>query len=133
MSYPQRRDRARDEKFAGTASSSRSKPVRWSGSNRPRSPSRVEYEDDTSDTVWVKFPCRSTSEESGNREKLLGASVLMDDTLDNSRQSGSGYSPKINTAYEVTLRRWQWAKLEIDTYCRQLRRSDRLRRRKLRA
>jgi isoleucyl-tRNA synthetase len=57
-----------------------SKPVMWSVVEKTAlAEAEVEYEDYTSDTVWVKFPVESTTEpNSGKHEKsLLGASVVI--------------------------------------------------------
>ena len=57
-----------------------SKPVMWSVVEKTAlAEAEVEYEDYTSDTVWVKFPVKSTTEpNSGKHEKsLLGASVVI--------------------------------------------------------
>ena len=57
-----------------------SKPVMWSVVEKTAlAEAEVEYEDYTSDTVWVKFPVESTTEPNpGKHEKnLLGASVVI--------------------------------------------------------
>jgi isoleucyl-tRNA synthetase len=57
-----------------------SKPVMWSVVEKTAlAEAEVEYEDYTSDTVWVKFPVQSTTEPNpGKHEKnLLGASVVI--------------------------------------------------------
>jgi isoleucyl-tRNA synthetase len=68
-------------KFAANGTLYRgSKPVMWSVvENTALAEAEIEYEDYTSDTVWVKFPVQSTTEpNAGKHEKnLLGASVVI--------------------------------------------------------
>jgi isoleucyl-tRNA synthetase len=85
-----------------------SKPVMWSVVEKTAlAEAEVEYEDYTSDTVWVKFPVQSElSPNSGKHEKnLLGASVVIWTTTPWTIPGNRAvsYSPKIKYGlYEVT-------------------------------
>jgi isoleucyl-tRNA synthetase len=68
-------------KFAANGTLYRgSKPVMWSVVEKTAlAEAEIEYEDYTSDTIWVKFPVRSIAEPSAGRpeKSLLGASVVI--------------------------------------------------------
>src|SRR5450755_1368717 len=96
-------------KFAANGTLYRgSKPVMWSVVEKTAlAEAEVEYEDYTSDTVWVKFPVKlESSPNSGKHEKnLLGASVVIWTTTPWTIPGNRAvsYSPKIKYGlYEVT-------------------------------
>ncbi|MFY9837840.1 MAG: class I tRNA ligase family protein, partial [Xanthobacteraceae bacterium] len=67
-------------KFAANGTLYRgSKPVMWSVAEKTAlAEAEVEYEDYTSDTVWVKFPLRTDAKAAGKHAKTLaGASVII--------------------------------------------------------
>jgi isoleucyl-tRNA synthetase len=93
-----------------------SKPVMWSVVEKTAlAEAEVEYEDYTSDTVWVKFPVGNAMNPVPHRKNLLGASVVIWTTtpwtLPGNR--AISYSPKIKYGvYEVTAAPSQnWAKV----------------------
>ncbi len=95
-------------KFAANGTLYRgSKPVMWSVVEKTAlAEAEVEYEDYTSDTVWVKFPVQagSTVDSSQHTKNLMGASVIIWTTtpwtLPGNR--AISYSPKIKYGvYEV--------------------------------
>jgi isoleucyl-tRNA synthetase len=105
-------------KFAANGTLYRgSKPVMWSVVEKTAlAEAEVEYEDYTSDTVWVKFPVAGFTQESlPHRRKLGGASVVIWTTtpwtLPGNR--AISYSPKIGYGvYEVTAAPDQnWARV----------------------
>ena len=111
-------------KFAANGTLYRgSKPVMWSVVEKTAlAEAEVEYEDYTSDTVWVKFPVtRSSSldwrESRQNANARLLSNVigchLDDHALDDPRQSRDQFSPKIEYGlYEVTdAPEDNWAKI----------------------
>ena len=80
-------------KFAANGTLYRgSKPVMWSVVEKTAlAEAEVEYEDYTSDTVWVKFPvARSVAETSKENREVASASVvdLDDNAVDHPRQPG---------------------------------------------
>jgi isoleucyl-tRNA synthetase len=81
MSYPAEAQIARElMKFAANGTLYRgSKPVMWSVVEKTAlAEAEVEYEDYTSDTIWVKFPVRfSAGETSQEARDLLNASVVI--------------------------------------------------------
>ena len=104
-------DRARDDEVRGERHAlSRLKPVMWSVVEKTAlAEAEVEYEDYTSDTVWVKFPvrlaCGSRHERRKMHPKLTVRSVVIWTTtpwtLPGNR--AISYSPKIAYGlYEVT-------------------------------
>jgi isoleucyl-tRNA synthetase len=103
-------------KFAANGTLYRgSKPVMWSVVEKTAlAEAEVEYEDYTSDTVWVKFPVDQYTREPGATEDVLGASIVIWTTtpwtLPGNR--AISYSPKIRYGlYEVTEAPEQnWAK-----------------------
>jgi isoleucyl-tRNA synthetase len=83
-----------------------SKPVMWSVVEKTAlAEAEVEYEDYTSDTVWVKFPVRADSKSAGIRARMLaGASVVIWTTTPWTIPGNRAisYSPKIEYGlYEV--------------------------------
>ncbi|MEA2882216.1 MAG: isoleucyl-tRNA synthetase, partial [Bradyrhizobium sp.] len=119
MSFPAEATIARElMKFAANGTLYRgSKPVMWSVVEKTAlAEAEVEYEDYTSDTVWVKFPVAGFTQESlPHRRNLGGASVVIWTTtpwtLPGNR--AISYSPKIGYGvYEVTGAPEQnWAKV----------------------
>jgi isoleucyl-tRNA synthetase len=105
-------------KFAANSTLYRgSKPVMWSVVEKTAlAEAEVEYEDYTSDTVWVKFPVQAASNRTpGNHKKnLLGASVVIWTTTPWTIPGNRAvsYSPKIKYGvYEVTAApEGNWAK-----------------------
>ncbi len=105
-------------KFAANGTLYRgSKPVMWSVVEKTAlAEAEVEYEDYTSDTVWVKFPVQagSTVDPSKHTKNLMGASVVIWTTtpwtLPGNR--AISYSPKIKYGiYEVKVApAGNWAK-----------------------
>jgi isoleucyl-tRNA synthetase len=81
MSYPAEAQIARElMKFAANDTLYRgSKPVMWSVVEKTAlAEAEVEYEDYTSDTIWVKFPVRfSAGETSQEARDLLNASIVI--------------------------------------------------------
>ncbi|WP_439922872.1 isoleucine--tRNA ligase [Nitrobacter sp. JJSN] len=110
MTYPAEAQIARElMKFAANGTLYRgSKPVMWSVVEKTAlAEAEVEYEDHTSDTVWVKFPVSATSTTpTGKHEKnLLGACVVIWTTTPWTIPGNRAisYSPKIKYGvYEVT-------------------------------
>lgn len=109
MSYPAEAQIARElMKFAANGLLYRgSKPVMWSVVEKTAlAEAEIEYEDYTSDTVWVKFPVsRSTAETSEANRLISGASVVIWTTtpwtLPGNR--AISFSPKIEYGlYRVT-------------------------------
>jgi isoleucyl-tRNA synthetase len=105
-------------KFAANGTLYRgSKPVMWSVVEKTAlAEAEVEYEDYTSDTVWVKFPVQATSTASGRHGKnLLGASVVIWTTTPWTIPGNRAisYSPKIKYGvYEVTAApEGNWARI----------------------
>ena len=120
MSYPAEAQIARElMKFAVSGQLYRgSKPVMWSVVEKTAlAEAEVEYEDYTSDTVWVKFPVQAhIGKNPGEHEKnLLGASVVIWTTTPWTIPGNRAvsYSPKIKYGlYEVTAAPdGNWAKL----------------------
>jgi isoleucyl-tRNA synthetase len=112
MSFPAEAQIARElMKFAANGTLYRgSKPVMWSVVEKTAlAEAEVEYEDYTSDTVWVKFPVAQADD-----QKLKNASVVIWTTtpwtLPGNR--AISYSPKISySLYEVTeAPEGNWAK-----------------------
>jgi isoleucyl-tRNA synthetase len=103
-------------KFAANGTLYRgSKPVMWSVVEKTAlAEAEVEYEDYTSDTVWVKFRVDQYTSEPGATDDVLGASIVIWTTtpwtLPGNR--AISYSPKIRYGlYEVTEAPDQnWAK-----------------------
>ncbi len=103
-------------KFAANGTLYRgSKPVMWSVVEKTAlAEAEVEYEDYTSDTVWVKFRVDQYTSEPGATDDVLGASIVIWTTtpwtLPGNR--AISYSPKIKYGlYEVTEAPDQnWAK-----------------------
>jgi isoleucyl-tRNA synthetase len=96
-------------KFAANGTLYRgSKPVMWSVVEKTAlAEAEVEYEDYTSDTVWVKFPVQATTDRaSASHDKnLLGANVVIWTTTPWTIPGNRAisYSPKIKYGvYEVT-------------------------------
>jgi isoleucyl-tRNA synthetase len=95
-------------KFAANGTLYRgSKPVMWSVVEKTAlAEAEVEYEDYTSDTVWVKFPVQATTDKAANHDKnLLGANVVIWTTTPWTIPGNRAisYSPKIKYGvYEVT-------------------------------
>ena len=94
-------------KFAANGTLYRgSKPVMWSVVEKTAlAEAEVEYEDYTSDTVWVKFPIVSAGETAARNQQLVGASIVIWTTtpwtIPGSR--AISYSPRIEYGlYEVT-------------------------------
>jgi isoleucyl-tRNA synthetase len=94
-------------KFAANGTLYRgSKPVMWSVVEKTAlAEAEVEYEDYTSDTVWVKFRVDQYTSEPGATDEVLGASIVIWTTtpwtLPGNR--AISYSPKITYGlYEVT-------------------------------
>jgi isoleucyl-tRNA synthetase len=93
-----------------------SKPVMWSVVEQTAlAEAEVEYEDFTSDTVWVKFPVRASADSPSSHQKnLLGAAVVIWTTTPWTIPGNRAicYSPKIAySVYEVTRAPEQnWAK-----------------------
>jgi isoleucyl-tRNA synthetase len=80
MTYPAEAQIARElMKFAANGTLYRgSKPVMWSVVEKTAlAEAEVEYEDFTSDTVWVKFPVESVINPNGADRALLGSSVVI--------------------------------------------------------
>ena len=109
MSFPAEAQIARElMKFAANGLLYRgSKPVMWSVVEKTAlAEAEVEYEDYTSDTVWVKFPIQATSTKVVPGRKLLaGASVVIWTTTPWTIPGNRAisYSPKIKYGvYEVT-------------------------------
>ncbi len=109
MSYPAEAQIARElMKFAANGTLYRgSKPVMWSVVEKTAlAEAEVEYEDYTSDTVWVKFPVRFSSGDSQQEARdLLNASIVIWTTtpwtLPGNR--AISFSPKIDySLYKVT-------------------------------
>ncbi|MGI8526226.1 MAG: isoleucine--tRNA ligase [Pseudolabrys sp.] len=76
MSFPAEAQIARElMKFAANGTLYRgSKPVMWSVVEKTAlAEAEVEYEDYTSDTVWVKFPVRDIALEGGNKSDVAAA------------------------------------------------------------
>jgi isoleucyl-tRNA synthetase len=119
MSYPAEAQIARElMKFAGNGLLYRgSKPVMWSVVEKTAlAEAEVEYEDYTSDTVWVKFPVISAHGSAGsNLGELIGASVVIWTTTPWTIPGNRAisFSPKIGYGlYEVTdAPAENWAKL----------------------
>jgi isoleucyl-tRNA synthetase len=89
-----------------------SKPVMWSVVEKTAlAEAEVEYEDYTSDTVWVKFPVKRIL---GKLDELLGASVVIWTTTPWTIPGNRAisYSPKIEYGlYEITdVPEGNWAK-----------------------
>ncbi len=109
MDFPSEAQIAREViKFAANGTLYRgSKPVMWSVVEKTAlAEAEVEYEDYTSDTVWVKFPVQagSTVEPSQHTKKLTGASVIIWTTTPWTIPGNRAisYSPKIKYGvYEV--------------------------------
>jgi len=118
MSFPAEAQIARELlKFAANGLLYRgSKPVMWSVVEKTAlAEAEIEYEDYTSDTVWVKFPITFSTANSSEENRLLaGASVVIWTTtpwtLPGNR--AISYSPKIDYGlYEVTeAPEGNWAK-----------------------
>jgi isoleucyl-tRNA synthetase len=92
-----------------------SKPVMWSVVEKTAlAEAEVEYEDYTSDTVWVKFKIEACRSDRGPKDEVLGAYIVIWTTtpwtLPGNR--AISYSPKIKYGlYEVTAAPDQnWAK-----------------------
>jgi isoleucyl-tRNA synthetase len=109
MSFPAEAQIARElMKFAANGTLYRgSKPVMWSVVEKTAlAEAEVEYEDYTSDTVWVKFPIgRAAGETSEGNREIAGASVVIWTTtpwtLPGNR--AISFSPRISYGiYEVT-------------------------------
>jgi isoleucyl-tRNA synthetase len=119
MSYPAEAQIARElMKFAANGLLYRgSKPVMWSVVEKTAlAEAEVEYEDYTSDTVWVKFPVISAHGSAGsNLGELIGASVVIWTTTPWTIPGNRAisFSPKIGYGlYEVTdAPAENWAKL----------------------
>jgi isoleucyl-tRNA synthetase len=96
-------------KFAANGTLYRgSKPVMWSVvEHTALAEAEVEYEDFTSDTVWVKFPIEGAINSTGQAdESLLGASIVIWTTTPWTIPGNRAisYSPKIKYGlYEVTM------------------------------
>jgi isoleucyl-tRNA synthetase len=106
-------------KFAANGTLYRgSKPVMWSVVEKTAlAEAEVEYEDYTSDTVWVKFPVTFSTANSSAENRLLSKSSVVIWTTTPWTLPGNravSYSPKINYGlYEVTeAPEGNWAKQE---------------------
>src|ERR1700683_299267 len=93
-------------KFAANGTLYRgSKPVMWSVVEKTAlAEAEVEYEDYTSDTVWVKFPIVSVGETTPRNRQLVGASIVIWTTTPWTIPGNRAisYSPKIEYGlYEV--------------------------------
>jgi isoleucyl-tRNA synthetase len=104
-------------KFAANGTLYRgSKPVMWSVVEKTAlAEAEVEYEDYTSDTVWVKFPVTFSTANSSAENRLLSESSVVIWTTTPWTLPGNravSYSPKINYGlYEVTeAPEGNWAK-----------------------
>ena len=94
-------------KFAANGTLYRgSKPVMWSVVEKTAlAEAEVEYEDYTSDTVWVKFPIVSAGETATRNRQLVGASIVIWTTTPWTIPGNRAisYSPRIEYGlYEVT-------------------------------
>jgi isoleucyl-tRNA synthetase len=94
-------------KFAANGTLYRgSKPVMWSVVEKTAlAEAEVEYEDYTSDTVWVKFPIVSVGETAVRNRQLVGASIVIWTTTPWTIPGNRAisYSPRIEYGlYEVT-------------------------------
>ena len=94
-------------KFAANGTLYRgSKPVMWSVVEKTAlAEAEVEYEDYTSDTVWVKFPIVSAGETAARNQQLVGASIVIWTTTPWTIPGNRAisYSPRIEYGlYEVT-------------------------------
>ena len=94
-------------KFAANGTLYRgSKPVMWSVVEKTAlAEAEVEYEDYTSDTVWVKFPIVSVGETAARNRQLVGASIVIWTTTPWTIPGNRAisYSPRIEYGlYEVT-------------------------------
>jgi isoleucyl-tRNA synthetase len=105
-------------KFAANGTLYRgSKPVMWSVVEKTAlAEAEVEYEDYTSDTVWVKFPVRTDAKAAGKQAKALtGASVVIWTTTPWTIPGNRAisYSPKIEYGlYQVVdAPSGNWAKV----------------------
>ena len=111
MSYPAEAQIAREiMKFAANGLLYRgSKPVMWSVVEKTAlAEAEVEYEDHTSDTVYVAFPVETVATGSGDdgrrawrvANSLDGDPIvdLDDDAMDDSRQPRDRFSPRSPTA-----------------------------------
>src|SRR4051812_11540437 len=117
MSFPAEAQIARElMKFAANGTLYRgSKPVMWSVVEKTAlAEAEVEYEDYTSDTVWVKFRVDQYTGKPGTTHEVVGASVVIWTTTPWTVPGNRAisYSPKIAYGlYEVTKAPEQnWAK-----------------------
>src|SRR5262249_19464036 len=108
MTFPAEAQIAREVmKFAANGTLYRgSKPVMWSVVEKTAlAEAEVEYEDFTSDTVWVKFPVRESGEVSKLNHAISGASVVIWTTTPGTLPGNRAisFSPRIAYGlYEVT-------------------------------
>jgi isoleucyl-tRNA synthetase len=108
MAYPAEAQIARElVKFAANGTLYRgSKPVMWSVVEKTAlAEAEVEYEDYTSDQVWVKFPVEGVINPKGAERALLGSSVVIWTTTPWTIPGNRAicFSPKIKYGlYEVT-------------------------------
>ncbi len=104
-------------KFAANGTLYRgSKPVMWSVVEKTAlAEAEVEYEDYTSDTVWVKFPVRTLSFFGSSAPPVLGASIVIWTTTPWTIPGNRAisYSPKIEYGlYQITdAPQDNWAKV----------------------